>query len=242
MIDLVGLGVTLGGTEVLRGLTCTFQPGVTALLGRNGAGKTTLIRTLAGLVPTTSGAVLLDGESPFGDEAASRGYRSRLGWMPQEPVFPGRVRVLDAVMYAAWLAGARPEREHAEASLRRVALSGDRRRRVGAMSGGQRRRLALACATVSNPSVLLLDEPTVGLDPEQRERFLSSITGAGPGNIVLLSTHLMEDVLAVADRVVVLDSGSITIDTELAALRSGDTPDAGALMARLRRAVIDGNQ
>lgn len=240
MIELDRIDVRLGGRRVLNQVDCTFPVGVTALVGRNGAGKTTLIRTVCGLIVPNSGAVSIDGANPHAGESSRRKIARRLGWMPQEPRFPGAVRALEAIGYAAWLRGFDgPQSEEAvDVAVATVGLERLSNRPVRALSGGERRRVALACALVGRPDILLLDEPTVGLDPEQRERLLDAIRADGEERTVIISTHLMEDVLGVADRVVVLDDGRIRSQRSLAEFMPLETP-AVDVLGTLRRTLLD---
>lgn len=232
--------VAVGGHQVLHDLSASFGPGVTAFVGRNGAGKTTLIRTLCGLLTPRSGTVTVNGAAPYKSAASTRLFRSDLGWMPQDPPLPGRARVVDVVRYAAWLRGV--DRE-VPAAVSDALASSDvtelATRRVSTLSGGQQRRVALAAALVGRPAVMLLDEPTVGLDPEQRDHFLTAVRESAAERTVIVSTHLMEDVLGVADRIVVITGGRVTrsssLEEVLAHVR-GAGP--GEMMTALRRIVL----
>lgn len=218
MLTAEDLVVRRGGTEVLRGVTCALPTGTTALIGRNGAGKTTLLRALLGLLPAASGTVRLSGEQVLATAASRRAFHARLGWMPQDVEFPRGVNVAEAVEYACWLRG-RPRRSlraHREAALETADLTDLARRPADRLSGGQRRRLGLACALAGEPDVLVLDEPTAGLDPVQREEITGAVRAASHGRIVVVSTHLVEDILTVADRVLALDAGRVVADAPLA--------------------------
>lgn len=239
-ITVDGVNVSLGGRPVLKDFSCTFSTGVTALVGRNGAGKTTLIRTLCGLVRPSSGDISIGGRKLFQSAAALREVRAGLGWMPQDPPLPSRARVVDVVRYAGWLRGLPSDSNGAiQSALSGVNLTDLAPRRVGSLSGGQQRRVALACALVGRPPVMLLDEPTVGLDPTQRSQFLDVIRDRGKQHTILLSTHLLEDVLGAADQVVVVDDGTVTRSGPLHDLTTsvaGDDPMQ--MMASLRQAIL----
>lgn len=231
------LHVRRGGRSVLHGATCGFPRGVTALIGRNGTGKTTLMRSMIGLLPIDSGSVLFHGAPALTSPTALRDLRSRLGWMPQDLSFPKGLRVSEAVDYAAWLRGS-PSRD--TAGLRRDALEQTdladlARRRATDLSGGQARRLGLACALVGDPEVLLLDEPTVGLDPIQRACLLEIVRDLGADRTVVISTHLVEDILATAEHVVALAEGRITHASPLQDLvpKGVDAGHATATVTRL---------
>ncbi|WP_158630726.1 ATP-binding cassette domain-containing protein [Nocardioides daphniae] len=168
-------------------MSCTLQPGVNVLLGRNGAGKSTLCRVLASAEQPTRG-LLLTSEGPVTD---LRSHRSRVGWLPQTPPVAAHMRAGDYLHYAAWLKGlARRERQGAVAdALERTGLGPRRHSRIGTLSGGMVRRLGIAQAIVHRPQLLVLDEPTVGLDPEQRIQFYATLRGAlDDDTVTLLST------------------------------------------------------
>lgn len=208
------------GRLVLKEIDISLGLGVTALLGPNGAGKTTFIKCLLGLLHPKSGAVSLQGTEPF--RAADP-----FGYVPQDATLPRFARVRDVVAYAGWLSGLPSEntRAAAESVLISLGMEDLSDRRISSLSGGQKKRTAVACGLVHDPRVLILDEPTAGLDPGQRLRVRDSISGIGQdGRIILLSTHLLEDVRHVADRILVLASGRIVFDgiaEELSDLISG---------------------
>jgi ABC-2 type transport system ATP-binding protein len=209
-------GVTLryGRAVALDGVSFSFDDGVTGLLGPNGAGKTTLLRVLATALRPHAGSVSLFGADP-GQPAGRLAARRRLGYMPQEPGFHPNFTAFEFVDYVAILKelGERRER-HGEVRrvLDQVGLSDVRGKRIRALSGGMRRRVALAAAVVGRPDLLILDEPTVGLDPEQRLRFRELIAELGERCTVLLSTHQTEDVMSLCRRVVVLNAGRVRFD------------------------------
>lgn len=199
------------------------RDGVTGLVGVNGAGKSTLLRILARVLVPDSGTIRLDGldyaRSPRRDLAAA------IGFMPQEFALPHGSRVLDSLRYLAWLKGLREPRatERARELLGTLGLADRGSDRVASLSGGMVRRLALAQALLARPQVLLLDEPTTGLDPEQRmlvrelladERFSAEVT--------VISSHVMEDVESLADRVLLLDGGVVGFEGTLDDFRTAD--------------------
>ncbi|GGD13650.1 ABC transporter ATP-binding protein [Nocardioides daphniae] len=228
--------VRYGDHAALDGVSCTLQPGVNVLLGRNGAGKSTLCRVLASAEQPTRG-LLLTSEGPVTD---LRSHRSRVGWLPQTPPVAAHMRAGDYLHYAAWLKGlARRERQGAVAdALERTGLGPRRHSRIGTLSGGMVRRLGIAQAIVHRPQLLVLDEPTVGLDPEQRIQFYATLRGAlDDDTVTLLSTHLLEDVGELAQRVLVLDAGRMrfvgALDSFLAT-----TPEASDREGRIRQAFL----
>ena len=203
-----GKGIALDGLEL------TLQPGVTGLLGPNGAGKTTLLRLLATVLPPTEGSIRILGMDP--DDAQDRTeIRRRLGYLPQEAGHPRGFTAFQFVDYVAALKEwtDRPQR-HAEVG-RVLDLVGMRElggKKMRRLSGGQRRRVALAQAFLGGPDLLVLDEPTNGLDPEQRASLRGVLSDAGQHSTVLLATHQTEDVAALCERVVVLDAGRVRYD------------------------------
>jgi ABC-2 type transport system ATP-binding protein len=204
-----GLVMTYGRLRALDGLDLTARMGVTGLLGPNGAGKTTLLRALATVAAPKDGRLRVLGRDP--SRAEDRlAIRRALGYLPQDAGFPRGFTAFEAIDYLAVLkehtaAGAR--HEEVRRVLRLVGLHEVATKKVRALSGGMRRRLALSQTLLGRPELLVLDEPTVGLDPEQRIRFREIISEAGVGRTVVLSTHQTEDVAALCSQVVVLDHG-----------------------------------
>lgn len=196
-----------GKGNVLQSLDLVLGGGVTALIGPNGAGKTTLLRTLATVAPPRAGRLYVAGVLVEG-EAEARQARRRIGYLPQSFAADPRMRLRDFVMYGAWLRGipAKERAAAAEVALAYVGLTSQARRRMGVLSGGTRQRAGIAWAIVGAPDIVLLDEPTVGLDPEQRLAFREMVAGLGERTVVL-STHLTEDVDAVCDQVMVMNAG-----------------------------------
>ncbi|MFI1164878.1 ATP-binding cassette domain-containing protein [Streptomyces sp. NPDC020801] len=208
---LTGLSQGYGHRPVIDELSLTISPGVTGLLGPNGAGKTTLLRTLSTVTPPQVGSLELFDEE-IKTEAAARRVRRRIGYLPQEFGYYPNFSVAEFVRYCAWLrevpeGQAEAATDHAIAS---VGLGGRARDKMKSLSGGMLRRVGIAAAIVGNPSLVLLDEPTIGLDPAQRLDFRELIRSlARDGIAVLLSTHLVEDIGAACDEVLVLHGGQI---------------------------------
>jgi ABC-2 type transport system ATP-binding protein len=211
-----------GRETVFRDLNVDFRAGVAALLGPNGAGKTTLLRTLATVQPPRAGRLTIDGREVT-SEAEARATRRKIGFLPQRPGFEPGMRTMDFVVYGAWLRGLPPGdwSRAARIALDHVGLTDLAKQKIGRLSGGMRQRAAIAWAIVGQPRVVLLDEPTVGLDPQQRLRFRDIIAGL-TGTTVLLSTHLIDDVDAICDRVVVMHRGEIHFSGSVDELRSLD--------------------
>ncbi|MCF4139090.1 ABC transporter ATP-binding protein [Streptomyces sp. Tue 6430] len=225
-VTATGLSLRYGGTHALDGVSLRLTRGVTGLLGPNGAGKTTLLRVLATAVPPDRGEFTALGHDP-GTAAGRLTLRRTLGYLPQTPGFHPDFTAFEFVDYVAIL----KELTDRAARLREVRrvleavdLTDVRGKRIKRLSGGMRQRVALAAALVGDPGFLVLDEPTVGLDPEQRMRFRGLIAEAGEGRTVLLSTHQTEDVAMLCHRVVVLARGRVRFEgtpAELTARAAG---------------------
>ncbi len=226
-----------GSHLVLDSVDLRAGPGITGLLGPNGAGKTTLLRIVATVLKPDGGHVRLFGMDPA-DAEQRRRIRRRLGYQPQEPGFFQGFTVfafLDYVAILKELTGRDHRRQEVRRVIEVVDLGAVASQKIRKLSGGMRRRVALAQALLGRPELLILDEPTAGLDPEQRLRFREVISQVAAEHTVLLSTHQTDDVAAVCDRVVVLHEAQIRFTGapsdlgELAAGRVwlGDRPDAG---------------
>jgi ABC-2 type transport system ATP-binding protein len=240
-IRMRGVGRTYGATVALAGVDLDLEPGVIGLLGPNGAGKTTLLRLLATALPPTAGEVRVLGRDPQ-VPAQRTDIRRRLGYLPQEVGFPRGFTAFAFVDYIALLKEwTEPAARHAEVRrvLDLVGLLDLATKRIRAMSGGQRRRVALAQALLGSPPVLILDEPTTGVDPEQRVTLRTVLAEIARTSIVVLSTHQTDDVAALCERLVVLDRGRVRYDgsvTDLVARATGrvwlaDQPDPAATVS-----------
>jgi ABC-2 type transport system ATP-binding protein len=225
-VSASGLTLRYGGTAALDDVSLRLGEGVTGLLGPNGAGKTTLLRVLATAVPADRGAFTVLGHDP-NTATGRQEVRRRLGYLPQNPGFHPEFTAFAFVDYVAILKEL-TDRAARHLEVRRVLeavdLSDVRGKRIKRLSGGMRQRVALAAALVGDPGLLLLDEPTVGLDPEQRMRFRELIADAGEGRTVLLSTHQTEDVAMLCHRVIVMARGWIRFEgtpAELTARAAG---------------------
>lgn len=196
-----------------------LTPGIIGLLGPNGAGKTTLIRLLCDLITPDEGAVLLDGENirDLGEE-----YRDILGYLPQKVGYYPWFSAEKYLMYIATLKGLSPDdAEKKTASLlEQVGLYDERKKRLGAYSGGMLQRIGIAQALLNDPKILILDEPTAGLDPQERIRFRTMIAGLARDRLVILSTHIVSDVEHIATEVVMLRSGKIVAHDTMEHIRN----------------------
>ena len=221
-----GLVKAYGRHRALDALDLGIGTGVTGLLGPNGAGKTTLLRLLATVMAPDEGQLSVLGRD-LRDPEGRLHVRRRLGYLPQDAGFPRSFTAFEAVDYVALLkehTGTRTRHDEVRRVLDLVGLSEVAGKKVRALSGGMRRRLGLAQALLGRPELLVLDEPTVGLDPEQRMRFRDLVSETGHGRTVLLSTHQTEDVAAVCSQVVVVQEGrSLFAGTpeQLAAIAAG---------------------
>jgi ABC-2 type transport system ATP-binding protein len=214
-VTLRGVVKRFRGTTALDGVDLLLRTGVTGLLGPNGAGKTTLLRILATVLRADAGVVRVGGRDPYAGAVQRTKVRRALGYLPQELGFPNGFTGFAFLDYMAVLKEWTDRRSrHAEVRrvLDLVQLGDLGPKRLRALSGGQRRRVAIAQALIGDPDVLLLDEPTTGLDPEQRASLRRVLSVAGERSTVLLSTHQTEDVAALCDRVVVIDDGRIRFD------------------------------
>ena len=202
------------GTQALKSVSLDIPQGMFGLLGRNGAGKSTLMRIIATLQEPDEGSVRL------GDVDVVRQtdrVRETLGYLPQSFGFHPRVRAERLLDHFAILKGViEPgvRRDVVESLLRRTNLWEVRQQRVGTFSGGMRQRLGVAVALLGNPKLIIVDEPTAGLDPEERVRFLNLLSEIGEDSAVILSTHIVEDVEELCSRLAIIDQGEILLEAE----------------------------
>ncbi len=227
-----------GSTTALVGASFEISSGITGLLGANGAGKTTLLGLILGMHRPDGGRLEVLGRDPWtlGPEV-----RARIGYAPEHDALPGDVRAHDLVRHFAEVHGL-PRREaqtRASDALWEVGLGEERFRAVATMSTGQRQRVKLALAIAHDPEVVLLDEPTNGLDPEQRDQMLTLIRRIGHdlGLDVILSSHLLDEVERVSDSVVIIDAGRTVSSGRLDDLRGVDRAE---LLVELDRTGADG--
>jgi ABC-2 type transport system ATP-binding protein len=213
-VRVVDVTKSFGRTRALSGVGFTAGAGVTGLLGPNGAGKTTLLRMLATVLAPDGGTLRLLGRDP--QDAGDRlEIRRRLGYLPQEPGFHRGFTVFEFVDYVAILkelTDRRARHDEVRRVIDLVGLADVADRRIRALSGGMRRRVGVAQALLGDPDLVVLDEPTAGLDPEQRLRFRDLVSRIGEGRTVILSTHQTEDVAALCAHVVVVDGGRVVFD------------------------------
>ena len=210
MLQIRGLTKTYAnGVHALRGVDLTIGRGLFGLLGPNGAGKSSLMRTLATLQEPDAGSIQFDGLDVLANPEA---HRRHLGYLPQDfGVYP-RASALDLLEYLAVLkgvAGRRERREQVEALLRQVNLWTHRKQAVSGFSGGMRQRFGIAQALLGDPRLIIVDEPTAGLDPEERNRFHNLLAEVSENVVVILSTHIVEDVRQLCPRMAILADGQV---------------------------------
>jgi ABC-type multidrug transport system ATPase subunit len=206
------------GVHALRGISLEIGPGLFGLLGPNGAGKSSLMRTIATLQHPDRGTVSLDGQNVFDDVAS---HRARLGYLPQDfGVYPGlsALALLDHLAVLKGLTQRAQRREQVHALLHQVNLWEHQDRAVSGFSGGMRQRFGIAQALLGAPQLLIVDEPTAGLDPQERSRFYNLLSEVGEQVIVLLSTHIVEDVRQLCPRMAIIARGQVVCEGEPDAL------------------------
>ena len=220
MIELRGIGKTYSdGHEALRGIDLAFGEGMFGLLGPNGAGKTTLLSILVLALEPTAGTMRFDGVDAASGRARAA-IRRRIGFLPQDFQPLRQLTGLEYLVYCARLRGVALTRHEIDRRARMlldaVDLGDAARRPSGAYSGGMRRRLGIAQAMIHAPRVLVIDEPTAGLDPEERIRFRNLIAEVAEEVAVVLSTHISEDIEATCNRIAVLAGGALAFDGDVA--------------------------
>lgn len=209
VIEIRGLAKSYGKVQALRNVTLSFGEGIYALLGPNGSGKSTLMNILAGILKPSSGTVSYKGEDilRLGDA-----YRENIGYMPQYPAMYRSFTVMEFMLYMAELKGwAKSGTEQIQSILERVELLELADRRISALSGGMRQRLSLAQAILGDPRILILDEPTAGLDPRQRVIVREFISEISREKTVLWATHIVSDVESIAKEVVFMKKGVASV-------------------------------
>ena len=209
-LTILNLTKEFGAFRAVDNVSFTMKNGVYSLLGVNGAGKTTLMRMLTTLVRPTSGEILWDGQEVFGMDGQ---YRKLLGYLPQDFGYYPDFSVNDYLTYIASIKGIRPAaaKQRVKELLKQVGLAKARNKKMKTLSGGMKRRAGIAQAMLNDPKILILDEPTAGLDPSERIRFRNLISELSEDRIVLLSTHIVSDVEYIANEILLMKDGRITM-------------------------------
>jgi ABC-2 type transport system ATP-binding protein len=214
-LQIEGVSKTYGnGVQALKDVTLTIPAGLYGLLGRNGAGKSTLMRILATLQEPDEGSILL-GEIDVVKQKDE--VRRTLGYLPQEfGLYPkaNATELLDHFALLKGMADSRSRKEVVESLLRRTNLWDVRKQKLGGYSGGMKQCFGVAVALLGSPTLLIVDEPTAGLDSAERVRFLNLLSELGQNSIVLLSTHIVEDVRELCTRIAIIDEGEILLEAE----------------------------
>ena len=226
VVEVQGLSKRFGSVQALRSVDLTVERGCTGLVGSNGAGKSTLLKLLLGLIVPDQGRATVLGRDVASDPL---GARAAVGYLPEGACLPADVTAADFVAFMGQLGGLPPRaaRERASEVCYQVGLDEERYRALGGLSTGMLQRVKLAVALVHDPRLLLLDEPTDGMDPQGREDMLELIDRARGelGVDVLVSTHLLGDVERICDRVVMVHAGQVLVQGPIAAVAG--TTDAG---------------
>ncbi|MEA2204883.1 MAG: hypothetical protein QOE77_1659 [Blastocatellia bacterium] len=215
MLEIRGLAKTYGGRiQALKGVTLSIAPGMFGLLGPNGSGKTTLMKIVATLLEPDSGGIEMRGLDLLKDKDTTRRL---LGYLPQEFGFYPTLTAEETLDYFARLKGVWERKERQAligALLERVNLAAERKQRVGGFSGGMRQRLGIAQALIGQPQLIIVDEPTAGLDPEERVRFHNLLSETvREGTVVILSTHIVSDVSNLCSHMAIIRQGAILAST-----------------------------
>lgn len=211
-LELTGLEKTYGNKKqekrAVQSLTVEFGHGVYGLLGENGAGKTTLMRMIVGILKPTQGQITCDG-IPIRQLGGN--YRNLLGYLPQDFGYYKDFSAVRFLNYIAALKAIEPDtaKKRIEQLLETVGLTEDRNKKLKTFSGGMLRRVGIAQALLNEPEILILDEPTAGLDPKERVRFRNIISALGKNRIVILSTHIVSDVEYIADYIMIMKHGQL---------------------------------
>lgn len=236
-LSLNGLTKQYGNKKAVNQVSAVLRPGVYGLLGANGAGKTTLMRMLCAILEPTSGEVLFDGK-----EVASMGadYRDVLGYLPQDFGYYPNYTAKEFLIYVAALKGMPKDiaKNKTKELLEVVGLSHVADKRIRTFSGGMKQRVGIAQALLNNPGILILDEPTAGLDPKERVRFRNLISEYAEDRIVILSTHIVSDVEAIADEVLLMKNGKFVLQgtvEELTKKAEGKVWEISVTLAEARK-------
>ncbi len=219
-LEIENLTKRFQDVTAVDGVSCTLTMGVYGLLGVNGAGKTTLMRMLCTLLKPTGGRILWAGKDIFELDGA---YRRVLGYLPQDFGFYPDFTVRDYLRYISSIKGLRPAaaRQRTALLLKQVGLEKAENKKMKKLSGGMKRRVGIAQAMLNDPRILILDEPTAGLDPNERIRFRNLISELAQDRLVLLSTHIVSDIEYIANEILLMKDGKICITGTTEELTAG---------------------
>lgn len=208
MLEVINVNKSYGKKQVLHDINLKFEKGIYGLLGPNGAGKTTLIHIITGLISPSEGMVTYQGKDI---RDGKKQYHEDLGFMPQYASYYPNYTGLEFLNYMCTMKGipARKQKEIISETLRIVNLTGHRNEKIGHYSGGMKQRIGIAQAIINNPKILILDEPTAGLDPLERIRFRNLISELSKDRVVILATHIVPDVENIASKVLLLNKGKV---------------------------------
>lgn len=234
IIKIEHLNQYYGKKQALKEVDLTIHQGMFGLLGRNGAGKTTLMKVLATLLPKSDGKITVCG-IPIEDSAK---IRRMTGYLPQDFSMYPNMSVYESMDYLGVLSGlsAAERKKRIPGLLKKVNLQNDRKTKVKALSGGMKRRLGIAQAILHNPKILIVDEPTAGLDPEERVRFRNLLCEIAEERIVILSTHIVGDIEATCEQIAVLNDGEVLYQGTVAGLIG--MADGKVYTARISRSEL----
>lgn len=208
MLELKNISKKYGKVTALKSVNITLGSGIYALLGPNGSGKSTMMNIISGILPPTEGEILYNGQ---GIRSLGTAYRERIGYMPQYPGMYPSFTVRDFLLYMSELKGLpRGNEGEVDYILRRVELDDCVDRKISALSGGMKQRLSLAQAVLGSPEIIILDEPTAGLDPKQRIAVRNFISETASDRTVLWATHIVSDIEGIAREVIILKQGEVT--------------------------------
>ena len=218
MIEINDITKTFGEQHALDHVSFRVEKGeIVGLLGPNGAGKSTLMKIITCFIPPTEGEVTVCGHSIYDDTVA---LRRCIGYLPEHnPLYPDMF-VREYLRFVAGLSGVKDVKQAADAMIELTGLTPEANKRIGQLSKGYRQRVGLAQALIHDPQVLILDEPTTGLDPNQLEFIRNVIRQQGKSKVVLLSTHIMQEVEAMCNRAIVINHGRIVADESMTGLNA----------------------
>lgn len=213
-LELKKITRRFGEKTAVKDVNLVFRPGIYGLLGENGSGKTTLMRMICGILEPSSGEIFCDGENitKMGEK-----YRDKLGYLPQDLGYYPDFTARDFMYYMAALKGIEKKkaREKTRELFEQMNLSDVAKKKIRTFSGGMRQRLGIAQALLNEPDILILDEPTAGLDPKERAKFRNIVEKYSMGKIVILSTHIVSDIDHIADIVLMMKRGEFVLDIPL---------------------------